>query len=133
MFFCVLSDSFLSEKEEVQPSRKMNIYMPMRTERYVLSAASIRAVQKADILKDIGSLEYDEAEKRLMSIRGIGKKVASCVLLFGFHRMEAFPVDVWIRKVLEKYYPGKGLEYFEPYPALCQQYLFSYARFLKLE
>ena len=91
------------------------------------------AIQKADILKDIGSLEYDEAEKRLMSIRGIGKKVASCVLLFGFHRMEAFPVDVWIRKVLEKYYPGKGLEYFEPYPALCQQYLFSYARFLKLE
>ena len=91
------------------------------------------AIDKADILTEIPALDYHDAESRLMSIRGIGKKVANCVLLFGFHRMDAFPIDVWIRKILDRYYPGKGVEYFDPYRALCQQYLFSYARFLDLE
>ncbi|MCR5732426.1 MAG: DNA lyase [Sphaerochaetaceae bacterium] len=90
------------------------------------------AIEKHDILDRIPSLDYPEAEELLMSITGIGKKVASCILLFGFHRMEAFPVDVWIKKVLNAYYPGKELSYFEPHPALCQQYLFSMARYIKL-
>ena len=80
------------------------------------------AIDKADILTEIPALDYHDAESRLMSIRGIGKKVANCVLLFGFHRMDAFPIDVWIRKILDRYYPGKGVEYFDPYRALCQQY-----------
>ena len=92
----------------------------------------IDAISKAELLEGINDLTYEEAEKRLMSIKGVGKKVASCILLFGCHRMEAFPVDVWIRKVLDTYYPGKDLSYFEPYPALCQQYLFSMARYIKL-
>ena len=96
-------------------------------DKYILDA-----VDKAYLLEGINELSYEEAETQLMKIKGIGKKVANCVLLFGFHRMEAFPVDVWIRKVLDKYYPDKELSYFEPYPALCQQYLFSYARYLKL-
>ena len=91
------------------------------------------AIDKADILTEIPALDDHDAEARLMSIRGIGKKVANCVLLVGFHRMDAFPIDVWIRKILDRYYPGKGVEYFDPYRALCQQYLFSYARFLDLE
>ena len=91
------------------------------------------AIDKAYILDEIAALPFDEAERRLMTIRGIGRKVASCILLFGYHRMDAFPIDVWIRKVLDRYYPGKGLDYFEPYPALCQQYLFSYARSLDLD
>ncbi|MBR1937593.1 MAG: DNA lyase [Spirochaetales bacterium] len=90
------------------------------------------AIEKHEILKRVPELEYSEAEELLMSITGIGKKVASCILLFGFHRMEAFPVDVWIRKVLNTYYPGKEISYFEPHPALCQQYLFSMARYIKL-
>ncbi len=92
----------------------------------------IDAISKAELLEGINDLPYEEAEKRLMSIKGVGTKVASCILLFGCHRMEAFPVDVWIRKVLDTYYPGKDLSYFEPYPALCQQYLFSMARYIKL-
>ena len=91
------------------------------------------AVDKAWLLDGIGELPFEEAAARLMTIKGIGLKVASCVLLFGCHMMDAFPVDVWIRKVLERYYPGKDLSYFQPYPALCQQYLFSYARFLALD
>lgn len=91
------------------------------------------AIDKADILAEIPALDYHDAEARLMGIRGIGKKVANCVLLFGFHHMDAFPIDVWIRKILDRYYPGVGLEHFDPYRALCQQYLFSYARYLDLD
>ncbi len=90
------------------------------------------AIEKHELLQRIPALDYNEAEALLMTINGIGKKVASCILLFGFHRMEAFPVDVWIRKVLTAYYPGKELSYFEPHSALCQQYLFSMARYIKL-
>ena len=97
-------------------------------DRYIMDA-----IEKSYILDEIKILPYEEAEAKLMTIKGIGKKVASCILLFGFHRFEAFPVDVWIRKVLAKYYPDKTIDYFNPYPALCQQYLFSYARNLSLE
>ena len=97
-------------------------------DKYILDA-----VDKSYLLDGIGELDYESAKRRLMGIKGIGEKVANCVLLFGCHRMEAFPVDVWIRKVLERYYPGRDLSYFEPYPALCQQYLFSYARNLGLD
>ncbi len=91
------------------------------------------AVEKHSILDEIPSLGFEDALKKLEEVKGIGLKVASCILLFGFHRMEAFPVDVWIKKVLRNYYPDKELSYFEPYPALCQQYLFSMARFLKID
>ena len=90
------------------------------------------AIEKADVLNGLENLEYSEAEERLMTIKGVGKKVASCILLFGYHKMEAFPIDVWIKKVLATYYPGKPISYFDPYPALAQQYLFSMARYIKL-
>lgn len=96
-------------------------------DRYIMDA-----IEKADILNGLENLSYDEAEKRLMTITGVGKKVSACILLFGYHRMDAFPIDVWIKKVLNQYYPNKDISYFNPYPALCQQYLFSMARFIKL-
>lgn len=88
----------------------------------------VDAVKKADILSSIPSLSYDDALSLLMSIKGVGPKVASCILIFGFHRMEAFPIDVWMKRVLDEYYPGKDTSYFLPYAALSQQYLFSWIR-----
>lgn len=93
----------------------------------------IDAVRNSYRLEKISSLDFDSAMRELEQIKGIGPKVASCVLLFGDHRMSAFPVDVWMKKVLSLWYPGVSLDYFEPYPALSQQYLFSYARAIKLK
>ena len=45
------------------------------------------AIEKADVLNGLENLEYSEAEERLMTIKGVGKKVASCILLFGYHKM----------------------------------------------
>ena len=88
----------------------------------------VDAINKVEILDEIPTRSYEEAKERLMSIVGIGPKVADCILLFGFHRLEAFPLDVWMKKVMNTYYKGKDVSYFGSYPALAQQYLFSWIR-----
>jgi N-glycosylase/DNA lyase len=52
------------------------------------------------------SCAYDEARSRALAFPGIGPKVADCVLLYGFHRLDAFPVDVWILRAMRKHYFG---------------------------
>lgn len=52
----------------------------------------------------ISSLPYEEARRQLMTLPGIGPKAADCVLLFAFQRYEAFPVDVWIRRIMQQHY-----------------------------
>ncbi len=67
----------------------------------------------------------------LCSVKGIGPKVASCALLFGFARLDAFPVDVWIKKVVEKYFdPGFSPTDLGRFAGVAQQYLFYYERYL---
>ena len=71
----------------------------------------------------------EAAVKALTDIRGVGIKVASCTALFGLHLLDAFPVDVWIRRVLEREYPlGYPLERYQPYNGVYQQYMFYYCR-----
>ena len=52
----------------------------------------------------IRNLPYGDARKELMSLRGIGPKAADCILLFAFETYEAFPVDVWIRRIMKQHY-----------------------------
>ena len=78
-------------------------------------------------LKEIGELE--EAIKYLCCVKGIGRKVASCSLLFGFERYDPFPVDVWMKRVLEKYFDKDFTpDVFGKYAGIAQQYLFDYER-----
>ena len=71
----------------------------------------------------------EETVAALTTLYGVGIKVASCVSLFGLHHLDAFPVDVWIRRVLESEYPG-GYPYalYSPYNGVYQQYMFAYCR-----
>ena len=83
-------------------------------------------------------LNYDEAKAELMRIKGIGAKVADCILLFGLSKRSSFPVDVWIKRVVEYFYfdepqnIGKisafAKERFADLGGYAQQYLFYYAR-----
>ena len=88
----------------------------------------VDAVSKADMLDEIDAMDFDSAMDALMTIKGIGPKVASCILIFSYQKREGFPMDVWMKKVMSTYYPGKDKSYFAPYEALCQQYLFSWIR-----
>lgn len=73
-----------------------------------------------------------EAEKIILSMHGIGKKVAACVLLFGFGRYDAFPVDVWMKRALERLFPGvRDYSAFGPYAGVAQQYMFYCERYTR--
>ena len=80
------------------------------------------------VLSEVAALPLAEAEKRLMTIKGVGPKVAMCALLFGMHRLDAFPVDVWMERALERWYPNGMPEYVRGYEGIAQQYLFHYIR-----
>lgn len=72
-------------------------------------------------------LNYDDAIKNLISIKGIGIKVANCVCLFGLNHLESFPVDTHVKQLLEKYYPdGIDLSLYDGEAGIIQQYLFYY-------
>lgn len=79
----------------------------------------------------IDSLDYDSALAELKKIKGVGDKVANCILLFGYRKYGAFPIDVWVKRIIDKYYGGS----FDPsalgkYAGIAQQYLFHYERVL---
>lgn len=96
--------------------------------KYVHAAAE--AVSCGDI--ELGSLlAADESATvdELTKLFGVGTKVANCVSLFGLHHVNAFPVDVWIKRVLEEQYPdGYPYEKYAPYNGIYQQYMFAYYR-----
>ncbi len=78
-------------------------------------------------LEKIKSMSLDEARKSLLNIYGVGVKVANCALLFGFGFYDAFPVDVWMKRVME-FYPNGLPDCFDGIGGIAQQYLFFWAR-----
>ena len=86
------------------------------------------AIQNHTILQTIPSLSDEKASEALQTIKGVGPKVALCILAFAYHRQQAFPLDTWMLRVMENRYPGRDASYFAPYAALAQQYLFHYER-----
>ena len=84
------------------------------------------ALQAANgILKGTQDLDDDALLQRLMEIKGVGIKVASCTALFACHRLGLAPVDTWIQKVIDKVYQGTNpFPDYGPYAGLLQQYVF---------
>ena len=94
--------------------------------RYVLDAAG--KVSSGLDLAAAGRLPLPEARQALREIDGVGPKVAECVLLYGLHRLDAFPVDVWMRRAMDVLLPGVSPESLGPYAGVAQQDLFHYSR-----
>ena len=92
--------------------------------------ASAKAVHRKDIdLNAIDSLDDEKLLGALMSLKGVGIKVANCVALFGYHRIAAFPIDVWIKRMIDEHYDGEfPLELYKGYAGVIQQYIFYYGR-----
>lgn len=87
-----------------------------------------KAAENEIQLDRIKEMPLDEAQKELMKIKGVGPKVAMCVLLFGMYRTDAYPVDVWIKRVNEHFYPNGLPECTQGVQGIAQQYLFHYVR-----
>ncbi|MDR1117268.1 MAG: DNA-3-methyladenine glycosylase 2 family protein [Oscillospiraceae bacterium] len=99
--------------------------------KYILSAARDISTGKVD-LRGLCGLSTEEAMKELTGVNGVGVKVASCALLFGCGRTDAFPVDVWMKRAIEGHYGGKEFDYrmFGEDAGIAQQYIFHYMRHL---
>ena len=93
--------------------------------------------------KELKNMDYDSCIKELMTIKGVGEKVANCVSLFGLGKKEAFPVDVWIKRIMETmYFDGEDTpkdkiaafakEQFGDLGGFAQQYLFYYGKTIKM-
>lgn len=91
------------------------------------------------MLDEIKNSNYKEAKELLMKFPGVGSKVADCICLFSLGHQEAFPIDTWVKQIIEKLYlkrKAKNLREIEEYikdnfkghKGLAQQYLFHYAR-----
>jgi len=88
--------------------------------------------------EELRKMSFHDAKAKLMQIKGVGDKVANCVLLFGLGFRNAFPVDVWIKRIMEELYFHKdtdkkvieqyGNNLFGDYGGYAQQYLFIYAK-----
>lgn len=97
---------------------------------YLLDAARRVAEGRAD-LEAMAALPDGELLEELMRIHGVGVKVASCVMLFGYHRMATAPVDVWVQRVIDEDYGGQSpFPGYGEYAGVFQQYLF-YGRVAK--
>ncbi len=105
---------------------------------YLKAAAEFFLGKRLSIQK-LSRMPYIEAKNHLMQIPGVGEKVADCVLLYSVGKLEAFPIDVWIKRVMEKLYFDNrktsvreirqfAAGYFGAYAGYAQQYLYYHGR-----
>ena len=95
---------------------------------YILSAIDEFNSGKLDP-EAMKNLSDDELYKILIGMYGVGVKVANCVMLFGFHRAGRFPIDVWIKRIEDRYYGGHfDTEAYPDTAGILQQFMFYYIR-----
>ena len=114
--------------------------------QFIKEAANMTMLKKIDF-EYLKKSNYQDAKKEICLIPGVGNKVADCVLLFSLNKLEAFPLDRWIIRILEKYYSNKFqletktitekqysiihekiLNHFGPFAGYAQQFLFKMER-----
>ena len=107
-----------------------------------ICGASAYAAENPDWADEIFSMDYKDAKRKLMSLPGVGPKVADCVLLFAFEKYEAVPIDVWMERIFRTRYIGSekklsyekaagyAREHFGKYAGYAQEYLFAEREFI---
>ena len=100
--------------------------------KYIYDAAEKLCSGEIDLALTSEFDNTEDAVKYLCRIKGVGPKVASCMLLFSCRRYDAFPVDVWIKRAMTRYFPDGNFtpDVFGAYAGIAQQYLFYYERYL---
>ena len=95
--------------------------------KYIIDAARKVADGEIDFEK-IKAAPIDEGRDELIKIKGVGEKVAQCTLLYGFGKIDAFPVDVWVKRIMQELYPDGLPECINGARGIAQQYLFHWRR-----
>ena len=96
---------------------------------YIIAAAR-EIVNGTLSFAELDAMTCTEAVRRVRKLYGVGEKVANCFILFGLHKMEAFPIDVWMKRALKEHFPKDfdPAAAFGDYAGLAQQYIFYNAR-----
>ncbi len=95
--------------------------------KYIIDAAQKVADGEVDFEK-IRTQPIDFGRIELQKIKGVGAKVAECTLLYGFYKVDAFPVDVWVKRIMAEMYPDGLPECAQGHKGIAQQYLFHWRR-----
>ena len=113
----------LSHPEGLLPSKPGFRYS------YILDAAQKVSTVEVDLDEIKAKSSYEYTLEELKKIKGVGDKVASCTALFGLGNLEAFPIDVWMKRAIDTYFDGH-LDHtaLGPYAGIAQQYIFHYIR-----
>ena len=100
--------------------------------KYLIDAAKRVSEGETDLERISAEKSYEYTLTELKKILGVGDKVASCAALFGFGNLEAFPIDVWMKRAIEDYFDGDlDYEALGKYRGVAQQYIFHYIRNLE--
>ena len=120
------AENILKDPDSLLPSKPGFRY------KYILDAAEKITSGEVDISKIKEAANYEVTVFELSKILGVGLKVASCAALFGFYNLDAFPIDVWMKRAIDEYFDGKlNPKDFGKYAGVAQQYIFHYIRNLK--
>lgn len=95
--------------------------------RYIIDGAQRVSSGEID-LESIRRMDIEDARQELMKITGVGIKVADCTLLYGLHRLDCFPLDVWMKRAMSVLFPEMKPTDFGRYGGIAQQYIFHYSR-----
>lgn len=95
--------------------------------RYIIDAAQKIASGTVELHK-MYDAPISECRKELMTITGVGAKVAECTLLYGLHRLDAFPIDIWMQKAMSTLFKEVDIASLGPHAGIAQQYMFHYSR-----
>ena len=129
---CGICYSFPSAKSVAESPEKMLPSRPGFRYKYLLDAAEKVSSGSINLDMIAAARSYTHTVECLKQIKGVGDKVASCVALFGFANLEAFPIDVWMKRAIDTYFDGR----LDPTPlgrfaGIAQQYIFHYIRNLE--
>ena len=92
-----------------------------------LRAAAARIATGQPDLASLAAMPYKKAHAALLTLPGVGVKVADCVCLFGLHKLDAFPIDTHIRQMLDAHYKrGFPMRRYKGFAGVLQQYAFYY-------
>lgn len=124
------------EAEQFSAEAFSEIDGSIKSDQSTISDHKMESEQSAEVNKNIDkyleylqSLDDDSLREKLLSFHGVGIKVASCTMLFGFHRLNDFPIDVWMKRALAEHYPdGFPFDKYAPFNGVMQQYIFAYYR-----
>jgi len=95
---------------------------------YIIKSAQLVADGVID-LEALSLGTQDAARTALKKLHGVGDKVTDCVMLFGLHMLDAFPLDIWMKRAVEQHYsPDFDPNIFSPYAGIAQQYIFNFIR-----